>query len=53
VVTANAGGAAWTPDEETTWYSLPGVMGFWSVAFASQKAGWLVGTNGRILKVSF
>ena len=53
VVTANAGGAAWTPDEGTTWFSLPGVTGFWSVAFASPKAGWLVGTNGRILKVSF
>ena len=53
VVTANAGGAAWTPDEGTTWYSLPGVTGYWAVAFASPKAGWLVGTDGRILKVSF
>lgn len=53
VVTANAGGAAWTPDEGTTWFSLPGVDGFWAVAFASPKAGWLVGTNGRILKISF
>jgi len=53
VVTANAGGAAWTPDDGTTWYPLTGVTGFWSVAFASPKAGWLVGTNGRILKISF
>src|SRR6516164_3067379 len=53
VITANAGGAAWTPDEGTTWYTLPGVSGFWSVAFASPKAGWLVGTGGRILKISF
>jgi hypothetical protein len=53
VITANAGGAAWTPDEGTTWFTLPGVTGFWSVAFASPKAGWLVGTDGRILKVSF
>ncbi len=53
VVTANAGGAAWTPDEGTTWYSLPNVAGYWAVAFASPQAGWLVGTNGRILKVSF
>jgi len=53
VVTANAGGAAWTPDEGTTWFSLPGVSGYWAVAFASPKAGWLVGTNGRILKISF
>jgi photosystem II stability/assembly factor-like uncharacterized protein len=53
VITANNGGAAWTPDEGTTWYSLPGVSGYWAVAFASPKAGWLVGTDGRILKISF
>ena len=53
VITANEGGAAWTPDEGTTWFSLPGVTGYWAVAFASPKAGWLVGTNGRILKISF
>jgi photosystem II stability/assembly factor-like uncharacterized protein len=53
VITANDGGAAWTPDEGTTWFTLPGVSGFWAVAFASPKAGWLVGTDGRILKISF
>jgi photosystem II stability/assembly factor-like uncharacterized protein len=53
VITANAGGAAWTPDEGATWFTLPGVTGYWAVAFASPKAGWLVGTGGRILKVSF
>ena len=53
VVTANAGGAAWTPDEGTTWFPLPGVTGFWAVAFASPKAGWLVGVNGQILKIRF
>ena len=53
VITANDGGAAWTPDEGNTWFALPGVSGYWSVAFASPKAGWLVGTDGRILKVSF
>jgi len=53
VITANDGGAAWTPDEGNTWFALPGVSGFWSVAFATPKAGWLVGTNGRILKISF
>jgi len=53
VVTANDGGAAWTPDEGTTWFTLPGVSGYWAVAVASPKAGWLVGTNGRILKISF
>jgi len=53
VITANDGGAAWTPDEGTTWLALPGVTGFWAVAFATPKAGWLVGTDGRILKISF
>jgi len=53
VVTANSGGAAWTPDEGTTWYVLPGVSGGWAVAFASPGAGWLVGTNGQITKISF
>ena len=53
VVTANSGGAAWTPDEGSTWYVLPGVTGCWAVAFASPNAGWLVGTGGEILKISF
>ncbi len=53
VITANTGGAAWTPDEGNTWFALSGVSGYWGVAFASPKAGWLVGTNGRILKISF
>jgi photosystem II stability/assembly factor-like uncharacterized protein len=53
VITANDGGAAWTPDEGNTWYTLPNVSGFWAVAFATPQAGWLVGTDGRILKISF
>jgi photosystem II stability/assembly factor-like uncharacterized protein len=53
VITANDGGAAWTPDEGETWFALPDVSGFWAVAFASPEAGWLVGTDGRILKIGF
>ena len=53
VITANDGGAAWTPDEGNTWFTLPGVSSYWAVAFASPKAGWLVGTDGRILKIRF
>ena len=53
VITADKGGAAWTPDEGKTWYSLPNASGFWGVTFASPKAGWMVGRNGQILKVSF
>jgi len=59
VITANdpptfaTGVAAWTPDEGNTWFTLPGVSGLWAVAFATPKAGWLVGTDGRIIKISF
>ena len=53
VITANTGGAAWTPDEGNTWFTLPGVTGYWAVAFATPKAGWLVGVNGTIIKISF
>ena len=53
VVATGPGGAAWSPDEGTSWSSLPGVANYWAVAFASPQAGWLVGTAGRILKISF
>lgn len=53
VITADTGGAAWTPDEGTTWYALDGVSGYWCVAFADPQDGWLVGRNGAILKISF
>lgn len=53
VVVTGPGGTAWTPDEGESWYSLPGVTGYWAVAFADQKSGWLVGTGGRVLKISF
>jgi len=46
-------GAAWSPDEGGRWFALEGVENYWAVAFASARAGWLVGTEGRILKVSF
>jgi photosystem II stability/assembly factor-like uncharacterized protein len=53
VVVTGPGGSAWTPDEGDTWHGLPGVTGYWAVAFASPRVGWLVGTQGRILKISF
>jgi photosystem II stability/assembly factor-like uncharacterized protein len=53
VVVTGPGGSAWSADEGETWNSLAGVTGYWAVAFASPSAGWLVGTNGRILKISF
>jgi photosystem II stability/assembly factor-like uncharacterized protein len=53
VVATGPGGAAWSPDEGDSWELLPGVSNFWAVAFASRDAGWLVGGDGRILKLSF
>ncbi len=53
VVATGPAGAAWSPDDGSTWLSLPGVQNYWAVAFASHEAGWLVGTDGRILKISF
>lgn len=53
VITADTGGTAWSPDEGRTWYNLSGVSGYWGCGFAAPHAGWLVGNNGTILKVSF
>lgn len=53
IVATGPGGAAFTTDDGDTWHLLDGVVNYWAVAFASPDAGWLVGTEGRILKVSF
>jgi hypothetical protein len=29
------------------------VNGYWAVAFGNSQVGWLVGTEGRILKLTF
>ncbi|HEX3472533.1 MAG TPA: hypothetical protein VHT28_15235 [Silvibacterium sp.] len=49
----DSGAAAWSPDEGQTWFTLPQVSGYWAVAFANPEAGWFVGNNGQILKISF
>jgi photosystem II stability/assembly factor-like uncharacterized protein len=53
VIATGPSGAAWSADEGGSWIVLKGVSGYWAVAFASSKAGWLVGTEGRILKITF
>lgn len=53
VVVTGPGGAAWTPNEGDTWFTLSGVNNYWAVAFGSPKTGWFVGTNGRILRIDF
>ncbi|MFZ0882663.1 MAG: hypothetical protein WAN14_04635 [Candidatus Acidiferrales bacterium] len=49
----SSGAAAWSPDEGKTWYQIPNASGYWAVAFANPHAGWFVGNNGQILKISF
>lgn len=49
----DSGSAAWTPDEGRTWHTLPNASGYWAVAFADPHAGWFVGNNGQILKITF
>ena len=53
VVITGPGGAAWSRNEGNSWHRLPGIEGFWAVGFADPQHGWLVGTEGRIVKVSF
>jgi photosystem II stability/assembly factor-like uncharacterized protein len=53
VVATGPSGAAWSADEGGRWTALEGVKDYWAVGFASSKAGWLVGTEGRILRIAF
>ncbi len=53
VVITGPGGAAWSANEGDTWTALPGVANYWAVAFADERTGWLVGIEGRILKIRF
>jgi photosystem II stability/assembly factor-like uncharacterized protein len=52
VVATGPGGAAWTPDEGRTWNRLEGLRDYWAVG-AGGDGAWLVGTEGRILKLTF
>ncbi len=53
VVATGPKGASWTADEGNHWFALDTLTNYWAVAFSSPAAGWLVGTEGRIAKVSF
>jgi photosystem II stability/assembly factor-like uncharacterized protein len=53
IVATGRKGTAWSPDEGDTWIPLPQLVGYWTVAFANPKAGWLAGANGQIVKISF
>jgi photosystem II stability/assembly factor-like uncharacterized protein len=52
LVAVSPKGASWSADEGATWAHLDGAS-YWSVGFASRRAGWMVGPGGRITRVSF
>jgi photosystem II stability/assembly factor-like uncharacterized protein len=52
LVAVGPGGAALSLDDAASWALLDGQT-FWGLAFASARAGWLVGPEGRIVKVAF
>jgi photosystem II stability/assembly factor-like uncharacterized protein len=51
VVAVGPSGAVWSPDEGRTWTVIDS-LNYWSVGFASPRAGWAVGTQGRITRLS-
>jgi hypothetical protein len=53
VVVTGPSGAAWSADEGVRWTALEGLKDYWAVGFARLEAGWLVGAEGRILKIAF
>jgi photosystem II stability/assembly factor-like uncharacterized protein len=52
IVAVGPAGAVWSNDEGTSWMPID-TLNYWSVGFASPRAGWAVGTRGRITKISF
>jgi len=45
-------GASWSGDAGRTWQALDS-RNFWSVGFAPDGTGWMVGTAGRVVKVEW
>jgi photosystem II stability/assembly factor-like uncharacterized protein len=50
VVAVGPAGLAWSGDEGTTWAAIDS-LNYWSVGFASPRAGWAVGAKGRITRL--
>ena len=49
-VAVGPNGAAYTRDDGASWIPVDS-SNYWSVAFASRRAGWAVGTQGRITRL--
>lgn len=52
VVAVGPRGSSWSPDAGATWHPLDG-ENYWSVGFAADGTGWMVGPGGRITRVRF
>ena len=50
VVAVGPGGLAYSRDDGASWTAING-NAYWSVAFASARAGWAVGPRGRITRL--
>lgn len=51
VVAVGPSGAVYTRDDGANWVPIDS-LNYWSVGFASPRAGWAVGQRGRITKLS-
>ncbi len=52
IVAVSPKGSAWSTDDGATWKPLEG-QSHWSVGFGPDGTGWMVGTEGRITKITF
>ncbi len=52
LVAVGPAGAAYSSDDGRTWGSLD-TLNYWGLDFASPNAGWIVGPEGRIVRVRF
>ncbi|HXY18394.1 MAG TPA: hypothetical protein VEH83_00185 [Gemmatimonadales bacterium] len=50
VVAVGPRGSAYSLDDGATWIGID-AEAYWSVAFASARAGWMVGPHGRITRI--
>ena len=50
VVAAGPNGTALTRDEGRTWAILD-TLSYWTIGFASPRAGWAAGTLGRVTRL--
>lgn len=51
IVAVGPAGAVWSNNNGATWTAIDS-LNYWSVGFASPRAGWAVGTQGTITKLS-